>query len=142
MDYHMESKLATLAFKFQELERELNEVDDGITWNELCINYSGHPLQNIDEYVDDVKAGVYDEDEEDESNDVCAWYDEEKCGDCERTLTDWIETCKRDDELAEHEYRCESCNEGIMHVTFNKNLHCSKCYFEMKFDDYKAKYSK
>lgn len=59
IDYHLESKLATISHKFQELEQELLalEIDGcGKVWDLLCKQYIGHPLTNIDEFIDDSKA--------------------------------------------------------------------------------------
>jgi hypothetical protein len=51
--YSLESKLATISFKFQELEAELNQLNQ--VWDYLCINYNGHPLKNIDELLSNEK---------------------------------------------------------------------------------------
>lgn len=57
MNYHLESKLATISYKFQLLEEELNSIGNmGQIWNTIAENYNGHPLQNLDEFIDDVKA--------------------------------------------------------------------------------------
>lgn len=56
MDYHMESKLATISQKFNDLAVELVEVDGGATWNDILRHYRGHPLENLDEYVSDRKS--------------------------------------------------------------------------------------
>lgn len=53
MDYHLNSKLSTIAFKFEELERELKEVQKMGVWNEILSHYNGHPLVNLDDYIKD-----------------------------------------------------------------------------------------
>lgn len=57
MDYHLESKLANISHKFQLLEEELNSIGGmGQMWDIISMNYNGHPLQNLDEFINDVKA--------------------------------------------------------------------------------------
>lgn len=55
MDYHLESKLAGIANKFESLELELLKVSKDV-WDIIATEYNGHPLTNIDEFIADVKA--------------------------------------------------------------------------------------
>ena len=62
MDYHLESKLSNIGYKFQLLEEELMSIS--YIWDFITTHYSGHPLQNIDEFSNDVTALQLKEDKE------------------------------------------------------------------------------
>ena len=51
--YSLNSKLARISKKYQDLEVELNEFNQ--VWNYLCMNYNGHPLTSIDELLGNEK---------------------------------------------------------------------------------------
>lgn len=59
IDHQLKSKLEDIARRFEDLEHELLGMDNGSTWNFICSNYNGHPLENMSEFVDDIERGMY-----------------------------------------------------------------------------------
>lgn len=57
LTYSLEGKLSRIAFQFEELEGQLSDMQE--VWDFICANYNGHPLQNVDEFTNDVNKGAY-----------------------------------------------------------------------------------
>lgn len=60
-EYNLKDELLDIANKFEMLESELLEVQDGEVWNFITMKYNSNPLEAIREFIEDMENGMYDD---------------------------------------------------------------------------------